>query len=191
MNPQPSREADWYEILQAALERDDRVALQRLMRLVSSFLSRWNAYDFQDEWDDLIQEVLVAVAVALREGRIQDHRATLGYIRSTARFKFIDRLKQQLRWRDNERLPWEEMVDEEEAKLAEDPGVLDLQRDLEEALNRLSEKQRKVVTSVHVFGKSYAQVVKETGIPLGSVKRHLRQGLLKLRANLSTTLGNE
>jgi len=190
MSRQPTRETDWYEILQSALERGDRVALQRLMRLVNSFLARWNAYDFQDEWDDLIQEVLVAVAVALREGRIEDHRATVGYIRSTARFKFIDRLKQQLRWRENERLPWDEMLDEDEAKLVQDTGSLDLQRDLDEALKRLPEKQRQVVMGVHVYGKSYEQVVNETGIPLGSLKRHLRQGLLRLRANLSTSLGN-
>jgi len=191
MNPQPTHDTDWYEILEAALERSDRLALQRLMRLVNSFLARWNAYDFQDEWDDLIQEVLVAVAVALREGRIQERRATLGYIRSTARFKFVDRLKQQMRWRENERLPWEEMVDEEEARLVDDTSRLDLQRDLSEALNRLPDKQREVVMGVHVQGKTYQQVAEETGIPLGSLKRNLHQGLRRLRESLAGALGDE
>ncbi|MFP6641731.1 MAG: glycosyltransferase [Myxococcota bacterium] len=57
-------------------------------------------------------------------------------------------------------------------------------------INRLPEKQREVVMGVHVYGKTYQQVVEETGIPLGSLKRHLRQGLSRLRANLATTLGN-
>lgn len=190
MNPQPTHDTDWYEILEAALERSDRVALQRLMRLVNSFLARWNAYDFQDEWDDLIQEVLVAVAVALREGRIRERRATLGYIRSTARFKFVDRLKQQMRWRENERLPWEEMIDEDEAKLVDDSSQLNLQRDLREALNRLPDKQREVVMGVHVQGKTYQQVAEETGIPLGSLKRNLHQGLRRLRESLAGALGD-
>ena len=189
MNRQPTQETDWYATLESAFEDGDRLALERLMRLLNSFLAKWNAYDFQSDWDDLIQEVLVAAAMALREGRIKDRRATLGYLRSTARYKFIDRLKYQMRWREKERLPWEEMVDEDEAKLVQDEGNIDLQRDLSEALNRLPEKQRVAVMGVHVYGKTYEQVVEDTGIPLGTLKHHLRQGLKRLRANLDPQLG--
>ena len=41
------------------------------------------------------------------------------------------------------------------------------------------------VVGVHVHGKTYAQVAEESGIPLGSLKRYLRDGLAQLREELA------
>lgn len=50
---------DWAAVLERLLA-GDRLALLQLSRLVNGFLARWNADDFRDEWDDVIQEVVLA-----------------------------------------------------------------------------------------------------------------------------------
>ena len=176
-------QTDWGATLEALLA-GDALALARLTRLVNGFLGRWNAYDFRSDWDDLVQEVIVAAALALRDGKIRDRRAVVGYLRTTARFKFIDRLKAQTRTKENETLPWEDVVGADEAQLADDPGEGEMSRDLAQALERLPQKQRLVVLGVHVQGRTYDQVAEDTGIPLGSLKRYLRDGLTQLRGDL-------
>lgn len=178
MTPPPE---DWAAVLERLLE-GDRLALAQLSRLVNSFLARWNAYDFREEWDDLIQEVVLAAARALRAGRIRERNAVIGFLRATARFKFADRLRAHLRLPAGETLPWEELLEGEEPAAEEAPP--ELRRDLREALARLPEKERRAVAAVHVEGRSYEDAAHATGIPLGSLKRHLRDGLARLRAEL-------
>jgi len=180
------REEDWAVVLER-LCAGDRAALLQLTRLVNSFLARWSAYDFRDDWEDLIQEVALAAATALREGRLRERGAAFGYLRTTARFKFVDRLKRRLRVREDERLPWEEIG---VAVAAEESGAPDLalRRDLADALEALPEKQRAAVVAVHVRGQTYDEAAAQTEIPLGSLKRHLRDGLAALRAALGPVL---
>ena len=178
----PRPPEDWAAVLER-LERGDRLALLQLTRLLNSFLGRWGAYDFREEWDDLIQEVVVAAATALREGKLRDRGAAFGYLRTTARFKFVDRLKRQTRQREKDTLPWEEAIETgQEPAAASADGAL--RQDLETALAELPEKQRQAVVAVHVEGRTYPGAAEATEIPLGSLKRHLRDGLAALRARL-------
>ena len=184
-----SRSEDWAAVLERLL-RGDRLALAQLTRLINSFLAHWNAYDFRDEWDDLIQEVLLAAASALRDGRIRERGAVIGFLKSTARFKFADRLKAHLRLAEDATLPWQELVEGplEPAADGADAGASELRRDLREALARLPQKEREAVAAVHVEGRTYEDAAAATGIPLGSLKRHLRDGLARLRAELGPAL---
>ena len=59
----PKSDQDWAAIL-GELLRGDRLALLRVAKLVNSFLVRWNAYHFREEWDDLTQEVISAAAIS-------------------------------------------------------------------------------------------------------------------------------
>lgn len=180
----PSRQ-DWAKELDRLLQ-GDRLALAKLTRLVASFLARWNAWDFRDDWDDLIQEVLVGAARAVQDGTLRDRSAAAAYLKSTTRFKYADRIQAHLRRREDEHLPWEDVMEREldPPDGAPDPG---LARDLREALDRLSEKQRRAVVAVHLEGRSYEEAAAITGIPLGSLKRHLRDGLARLRERLEST----
>ena len=60
-----------------SLGRGDQAAFLQLSELVRGFLARLGAYDFLDEWPDLIQEVLMATLTALKQGKIRD-RKTVG-----------------------------------------------------------------------------------------------------------------
>ena len=51
------------------LVRGESAAFLAVARLITSFLRQWRAYDFRDEWDDLIQEVVLAAVEAAALGR--------------------------------------------------------------------------------------------------------------------------
>src|SRR5688572_21474558 len=112
----PVPDQDWPALV-ARLAAGDRAAFLELNRLVTSVLVRLRAYDFREEWDDLRQEVVLAVVANARAGRLRDPQAFVAYVRIVTRNKFVDRLKQHLRLREGEALPW----DEESARIAAPP----------------------------------------------------------------------
>lgn len=176
----PSGE-DWALALERLLE-GDRLALAKLTRLVASFLARWNAYDFREDWDDLIQEVLLAAARAMQEGKLRERKAVAAYLKTTARFKYVDRLKRHLGHSEDAHLPWEEVV---EAELDAPGGEVGMAHDVREALDQLSDPRRDAIVAVYLEGKTYDEAAADTGIPLGSLKRYLREGLDQLRGSLA------
>ncbi len=168
---------DWVAVLGRLLE-GDRVAFLEVNRLVTGFLVQLRAYDFRDEWDDLRQEVLASVVANERAGRLRDPKAFLGYVRIITRNKFIDRLKARLRHHEKEALPWDEETARAVAAPAERDGrVAELWR----AVRDLPAEEQRVLDGVYRQGKTYEQVCSETGLPLGTMKRRLRDALLALR----------
>jgi RNA polymerase sigma factor (sigma-70 family) len=129
----------------------DTLALAQLTRLINGFLRRWNAYDFRDDWDDLIQEVLLAAGQALREGRIRKRKSLVAFLRATTRHKFADRLRRHLRCREGDTRPWDEVVAGPLEPV--DHGTSrDSPRDVNVALEQLPEKVRTCVVAVYVEG---------------------------------------
>jgi RNA polymerase sigma-70 factor (ECF subfamily) len=53
------------------------------------------------------------------------------------------------------------------------------------ALSALKPEQRRVLMLSIYEGMSHGEIVKATGIPLGTVKSHIRRGLAEIRARLS------
>jgi RNA polymerase sigma factor (sigma-70 family) len=163
------------------LARGESAAFLEVSRLITGFLVQWRAYDFRDEWDDLIQEVVLAAIEARRKRRLRKPGAIVGYLRTATRYKFVDCLRR----RRTEPLEGEEGK-ERFAELRwppapdRDPGGLGIGQQV----SNLPEKQRKCIVSVYVEGNTYSQAAAATGIPLGSLKRHLREGLSTLRAEL-------
>lgn len=176
---------DWAAVLQRIVD-GDRLALVQASRLVNGFLVYWNAYAFQGEWEDLVQEVVSAAALALREGRLREPSAVVGFLKTTTRFKYLDRLRLQLGRRRGERLPWEELVESREAP--EDGLGAEFREDLRRALARIPEKKREAVIAVYLEGQTYEEAALATGTPLGTFKRYLRDGLAQLRAELADAL---
>jgi RNA polymerase sigma-70 factor (ECF subfamily) len=163
------------------LVRGESVAFLEVSRLITGFLVQWRAYDFRDEWDDLIQEVVLAAIEATRAKRLRKPGAIVGYLRSATRFKFVDCLRR----RRGE--PLEEEGEERSADLRWPPAP---ERDpvsfeIFQHVDKLPENQRKCIVSVYVEGRTYGEAASATGIPLGSLKRHLRDGLATLRAGLA------
>src|SRR5574342_723655 len=114
----PVSDPDWAGLLQRVVDGDG-LALVQATRLVNGFLVRWNAYAFREEWEDLVQEVISAGAIALREGRIRDPQAAVAFLKTTARFKFVDRVRSQLGAGSRVTLPWEGIVASRERRVEE------------------------------------------------------------------------
>ena len=178
----------WRAIADRAVE-GDRSAYARLARLVTGYLSRWRAFDFRADWDDIIQEVLVTTITAHREGRLETDAAFQAYLRQAARFKFVDRIRADGRASDQD---FEELADRGSARpvwptapeAAVDETARTLQVSVRQALAQLGERERAAVLAVHVHGLTYDEAAERTGIPLGSLKRALRTGLAALRETL-------
>lgn len=176
---------DWHEVV-ARIRRGDRVAFVTLARFVTGFLSRWRAFDFRDDWDDMVQDVVLAVCEAHREGRLESSGAVAGFLKQTARFKFIDRLRALGR----------EAPDHDATELTESgaspwpPGggeglSSEGRVAVWEALDHLPERSRTAVIEVYVRGRTYEEAAEHVQLPLGTLKRALREGLAALRAELA------
>lgn len=76
---------------------------------------------------------------------------------------------------------------EELALLGHAPAAPDApdDRDVQEALDRLDPECRAILEMVYLKGWTREQVVARTGVPLGTVKRRLRQALESMRASLA------
>lgn len=170
---------DWLGVVER-LVAGDRLAYAQLGRLVTSYLTRLRAYDFREEWDDLRQEVVIAVVANVRAGRLRDSRALSAYVRAVTRNKFIDRLKQHLRCRPGERLAWEDETAHALAADEADPRL----HDLWHAVGDLPEEERRVLDAVYRQGKTYEQASESVGLPLGTMKRRLHAALVALRQKL-------
>jgi RNA polymerase sigma factor (sigma-70 family) len=172
---------DWIEIV-GRLVAGDRLAFLQLNRLVTGFLTQLRAYDFREEWDDLRQEVVLAVIANARAGRLRDPQAFVGYVKIITRNKVMDRLKQRLQLREKESLPWDDATAAAAMSTSEpevDPASL------RAALDELSVDERRVIEGVYAQGKTYEEVSADTGIPLGTMKRRLRDALQILRRRLA------
>jgi len=179
---------DWLDV-QERLLAGDRLAFMQLSRLVTGVLTQLRAYDFEQEWDDLRQEVAMAVIANARKGRLRDPQAFVGYVRIITRNKFVDRLKKRMKRREHEVLPWDEETArafDERAALSAPPGD---DGELWGEVEGLPEADRALVLGVYREGKTYQEMSDESGIPLGTLKRRLRQALSVLRGRLGESAG--
>ena len=175
---------DWTAI-QGRLLAGDRLAFLEINRLITGFLTRLRAYDFREEWEDLRQEVMMSVVANARAGRLRDPKAFVGYVRIITRNKFVDRLKERLRHHEKDHLPWDDAS--KEAAVRPPQGGHD---ELWSAVRDLPEEQRRVIEGVYLEGRTYQEVSETTGIPLGTMKRRLRDGLRALRQRFEAVPGD-
>ena len=75
---------------------------------------------------------------------------------------------------------------------AADPAVSSIREeraaDLRAAVGRLDEPYREVVALRYFGDLSLDEIAKQTGRPLGTVKTHLRRGLIRLRATVDGSI---
>jgi RNA polymerase sigma factor (sigma-70 family) len=170
---------DWTGI-QEKLALGDRLAFLRVARLVSAVLAQLRAYDFHDEWEDLRQDVMASVFANARQGRLRDPQAFVAYVRIITRNKFVDRLKLQQRRHERQTQPWDEETARAVAAAAPAEGDGELWAEVE----RLPPPGPELVRGIYRDGKTYEEMAETSGIPLGTLKRKLREALGALRERL-------
>lgn len=175
---------DWSGKVERALN-GDRIAYGELARLVTGYLSKWRAFDFQAEWDDIVQEVLLSSIAAQREGRIPNDAAFHAFVRQATRFRFVDQIRAA--GRKGTARPLEEESTGEDAAQAvistetNSAKQADLRLSVRQALDRLDEREREVVLEVYLRGLTYPEASKKLSIPLGTLKDSLKSGMARLR----------
>jgi RNA polymerase sigma-70 factor (ECF subfamily) len=114
-----------------------------------------------------------------RAGRLRDAERFVAYVRIITRNKFFDRLSTASRRKETKTVEWNEEIAGKVEQLS-DGRVGEVWF----AVEKLPTEEQLVLQGVYREGKTYQQVADDTGIPLGTVKRRLRDGLEKLRAEL-------
>ena len=169
--------------LLAALERGDRAALAEVTQVVTGYLVRHGGLDQREHWEDLVQEVIVALLRASRNGSIRDEQAFVHYTGMIARNKLVDLFRRRGAPGEPDREGDPELAQARGA-VPEPSRPLDLLVDLERALDALPAVERRVVEAIYVHGHSYEEAAKRVSMPLGSLKRYQSRGLQQLRRHM-------
>lgn len=144
------------------------------------------------EAEDAVQDVFIDLwkSAARFDPGVASEAA---FVVMIARRRLIDRLRRLTRRPAASALPeWAEAKDgaggggngagaaERAAEIAEEAAIAS------RAMNQLSPEQRRVLQLAVSFGYTHTQISEITGLPLGTVKTHVRRGLIKVREALET-----
>lgn len=137
----------------------------------------------------LAQEVAQDAFLALwrRPGAFDPGRGSLqSFLLGVTRNKAIDLVRRE----ESTRRTKDALLADAEASMrpsaGESSGEMDARHDLRAALAQLSPVQREALVLAYFGGRTYREVAVELGIPEGTAKTRLRDGLQKLRELLSS-----
>lgn len=141
----------------------------------------------------MAEEVAQDAFLALwrRPGAYDPDRGSLqSFLLGIARNKAIDLVRRE----ESRRRTKEALIDQAAAQpvVTADPaseGVGERQ-EMKEALQRLSPLQREAIVLAYFGGRTYREVAEELGIPEGTAKTRLRDGLFRLKVLMSSPRGS-
>jgi RNA polymerase sigma-70 factor (ECF subfamily) len=127
--------------------------------------------------EDAVQDIFIDLWRSAGRYRPEIGSETL-FVATVARRRLIDRVRRQAR------LPASDPVDL--AELSDPSSALAGERASEVALaakiiGSLPNDQRRVLVLGVVHGLTHSEIAERTGLPLGTVKTHLRRGLIRVR----------
>ena len=165
---------------EVALEALYEATVAKLYGLASAIVRR-----VEDAEDVVCATYAHAWANAARYDR---ERATVtGWLLMLCRSRALDVLRQR---RANagrlQELPLEDLPDES-ARPDDLLSLVQTESRVHAALASLSAERRDLVSLAFLQGLSHVEIAERTGLPLGTVKSHLRRALLQLRAHLEGT----
>lgn len=149
--------------------------------LLWSLARRW-ASDHADA-EDAVQEIFFDLWKSA--ARFDAERATeRSFVVMVARRRLIDRLRKRSRQLDT--MAWPDDFDV--ADPARDDDRIGDAVDAATLLEGLSPIQRQLLERHLLDGKTHDELAHETALPLGTVKSHIRRGLMRARALLAGRL---
>lgn len=133
------------------------------------------------EAEDAVQEIMADVWNSVRQGRYDQTRGSeTTFVATIARRRLIDRLRRR-------RAPTAVLA----ADIADLPSTIDPSGEFDEdvraalsVLEDLSGPQQTAIRLAVMQGLTHEQVAEVTGLPLGTVKTHIRRGLIRIRERM-------
>lgn len=128
--------------------------------------------------DDAVQEVFVEVwrnAYKYDEGVASE----TAFVAMLARRRLIDRRRRLERRHDRDQLP--DSAADDATATPVGLGLAEEARAAADAFEQLSSEQRRCLRLSVYEGLSHEKIAASTGLPLGTVKTHVRRGLIKIR----------
>lgn len=176
-DPKPT---GWKEPLLPRIAAGDspavRECLDRYGGLVWSLARRF--LNNPSDVEDAVQEIFVDLwRNAARYDPRQAAEAT--FVTLLARRRLIDRRRRDLRRPGGQALP--ETLASPQAEASQRVEVQDEAHRALRAMQELKEDQRKVLQMAICQGQTHEEIARTTGLPLGTVKTHVRRGLMRLR----------
>ncbi|TNF35047.1 MAG: RNA polymerase sigma factor [Gammaproteobacteria bacterium] len=176
---------NWLEEMDK-LQKGDRLALIKVTRVITGYLTRYRAYEIRDSWDDLCQEVLMALINSIQKQQIQHENAFISYLGIITRNKLADWIHHRHRAGSDNFLGDQDTANAILDKVSIDDShqQQDDMLDLNKALEALPERERKVINEIYIQGHSYEDAAQRLDMPLGTLKRLQTQGLKLLREKM-------
>lgn len=157
-----------------------KVFLNRMTAHLRAYVKRRLSV-YPDEVEDVVQEALLAIHN--QRHTYAEERPVTAWVQAIARYKLIDFLRRQST-HDGLHEPFDETSD---LFLATDSNARETQRDLDQLLETLPDKQRLPIMYVKVEGLSVAEAALRTGLSMSAVKIGIHRGLkalaLKIRGH--------
>lgn len=134
--------------------------------------------------EDVVQETFLSVW--RRPGSYSPDRGTVSaYLMGMTHHKAVDAIRHEESLRRRERAVFGEGEFSTGEELVEDAWI-SMRRDrVREAIQRLSDVQREALELAYFGGLTYSEVADKLGIPLGTAKTRLRDGMIRLRSALA------
>jgi RNA polymerase sigma-70 factor (ECF subfamily) len=186
--PRAGDPADVVHLLPRVAAGDElavRECVDRYGPLIWALARRWSP-DARDV-EDAVQEIFVDLWRSA--ARYDATRATeAGWVAMVTRRRLIDRMRRRQRAVELE--PFPEGFDQADDR---EPD-LDRQARIEQAhavLQALPTTQRTMLELSLLHGRTHDEIARETGMPLGTVKSHIRRGLQRARGLLPLASGED
>lgn len=136
------------------------------------------------EADDAIQEIFIELwRVAARFDAAK--ASEQAFVAMIARRRLIDRSRRSQARIQTDTIAEGQDFESEERGVAEHAELADEAAQAVEVLAELRDEQRQVIELSIYQGLSHSQITERTGMPLGTVKTHLRRGLIAVRERLA------
>jgi len=141
------------------------------------------------EAEDVTQDIFISL---WKSDAYDPTRGSLGsYLTTLSRSRSIDKLRargRKLKFLER----WGQLMplDTGPSSLIEQVSLRERSERVREALSQIPENQRQALELVYFGGFSQVEIAQQYEVPLGTVKSWLRLGLVKLRQQLQSSLGN-
>lgn len=183
--PTDASDADLIISLRAGHQEALRVLYQRYGGLV--YTLAFKMLGQADEAEDLTQEVFLTF---WKQEKFDPRRAALStYLCVITRSRALNKLESRSsRQRSLERLKQLTPPEFSASTPLEHASLKEQEQKVKEALVQLNENQHRILEMAYYQGFSQSEIAQRLGMPLGTVKTHARQGLIKLRQLLGDAI---